>query len=81
MNQIAHIEGKFKNLSAQELLEVVNFYIDENRYNCTPEYIGFNDWNELTHFSGRFVREDVERYFENEYYNISTLKQFYKNWQ
>lgn len=81
MNQIAHLQGKFKNLTEMELLEVVNFFVDENKYNCVEEYITFEDFYALSNYSGNFKRSDVERYFTNEYYPLYKLKDFYKSWK
>tara|TARA_R110000796_G_scaffold71821_1_gene162891 strand:- start:247 stop:492 length:246 start_codon:yes stop_codon:yes gene_type:complete len=81
MNQIGHINGKFKNLNSSELLEVANFYIEENKYNSTPQYIDFNKWYEDENKSGEFKKNDVIKYFQDHFFDISTLKEFYKYWK
>ena len=78
MNQIAYIEGKFKNLTETELLEVVSFYIDENKY---FDSISFEKFYELYNKGGNFKRKDVEDYFTDNFYPLSTLKEFYKYWK
>jgi len=81
MNPIAHLTNKkFKELTAIELLEVVTAYLDENHYNCTEEYISFEKWFRLRHFTRDFKRKNVIEYFEDNYYSIDRLKDFFKYW-
>lgn len=82
MHQIAHFSSKkFKNLTAQELLQVVNFFIEENKYNCTEDYICFEDFHNVRQKYGKPSREDVEFYFYSEYSTVEKLKDFYKKWR
>ncbi len=78
MNQLAHLQGKFKNLSANELLQVVEFYKDENKF---FDNISFNEFYQRSNKIGDFKRSDVENYFTSNFYPLETLKDFYKYWK
>lgn len=68
---------KFKNIDKITLLDLVEKFIDQNGYNCAPEYVSFSDWCGLN-ISYVFQYDDVIRYFEHYYFDKSTLKLFYK---
>ncbi|MFK5981493.1 MAG: hypothetical protein QM499_01165 [Flavobacteriaceae bacterium] len=73
--------SKFKNLDKNEFLQLVNFYIEENKYNCTPEYTPFEEYYNLLSMSGDYKRADIESYFINNFYPLNVLKSFYKMWR
>ena len=68
MNQLAHLTGiKFKDLNISQLTEVIYIFCDQNRYEY---YINHNCKN----------TEEIIKNFEDNYYNIEVLKQFFKYW-
>ena len=68
MNPISNLIGiKFKDLSANELMQVVASYCDQNRY-------GFN-------YNLKYkTRQDVENYYVSSFSQLHELKSFFKYW-
>lgn len=83
MNQIKNLVGlKFKNLTFNQLLQVVSFYCDENKYD---DYYNFEaDFNE--HQKNYFCNtEEAKLNFLKSwiYSNLTSLKEiksFFKKW-
>lgn len=68
MNPLSNLIGKkFKELTASELMQVVQAYCDQNRYE-------FN-----YNFEFR-TRKEVEEYFESNFHDLHVLKSFFKYW-
>lgn len=68
MNPLSNLIGKkFQELTASEIMQVVQAYCDQNRYE-------FN-----YNFEFR-TRKEVEEYFESNFHDLHILKSFFKYW-
>lgn len=68
MNPISNLIGKkFDDLTAEELIQVVSSYCDENRY---PFLLDKNSRG----------KEDVIKHFESNFYPIHYLESYFEFW-
>lgn len=68
MNPLSNLIGKkFKQLNASELVQVVQNYCEQNRY-------------EFDYELNCYTREDVIQYFESNFHALFILKDYFKFW-
>ena len=65
-NPLSHLPTNFKDLTKNQIFEVMQHYCDENRY----PYIEPND-----------SRTTPRQHFESNYHSYGELIQYFKNWQ
>lgn len=68
MNPLINLtDKKFNELTANELLQVIQAYCDENNYEFNYEFDYKN-------------KKDVENYFKDNFYSLYVLEDFFNYW-